>query len=303
MRAIATLLGTLAISACAWIQPMPPQAPAIPETATPLSWSEVLAMPQVPGGKTLSYGPAAEQFGVLRHPGTAKPAPVIVLIHGGCWLNAFDFKYFEHWAQWLSERGYATWNIEYRRLGDSGGGWPGTLLDVADALDFLHGIAEAEKLDLSTVTLIGHSAGGQLALWSASRQALPTDSELYRGGALAVSQVIGLAAITDLQTYRIGPANSCHASVDALLGGSPEQHPQRFLHSSPAQRVPLGVKQSLISGDLDGIVAPDTVSAYAQHARQAGDDVNVIELPGAGHFDVGVPTPASIVAMTHALGL
>ncbi len=276
-------------------------APKIPITSQPLSWAEVLDRPLPAGGTVIPYGADTSQYGVLRVPQSAGPHPVVALLHGGCWLNQFDREYFEHWSQWFNAHGYATWNIEYRRLGDTGGGWPGTFADVGLALDYLHQLAKPYQLDLSALRVVGHSAGGHLALWAATRDQLPVDSELASAAPIAIRQVIGLAAIADLETYRIGPAGSCHSSVDALLEGDPQTQPERYQLTSPQRRLPIAADMVLIQGDADTIVSPQSCAAFATEAQAAGSSVRCLLLPGAGHFDTGVPTPASAAAMRDAL--
>ncbi|HEX8078346.1 MAG TPA: alpha/beta hydrolase, partial [Chthoniobacterales bacterium] len=266
--------------------PTPPGA-----TAKTLSWSELSRLPLPAPGERMTYGKGPQQFGELRVPKGEGPFPVVVLIHGGCWQNAFDYVYVTRLAAWLTERRIATWTIEYRRLGDDGGGWPGTFLDVADATDFLRGIASKSRLDLEHVYAAGHSAGGQLALWLASRAKLSESSELYRRNPVAIRGVLGLAAITNLATYRVGPANSCHSSVEPLLGGDPDKVATRYAETSPSQRLPLGISQVFIHGDGDPIVDPASVRDYVDAANKAGDRAVVVPLRGAGHFEAAVPLP------------
>lgn len=260
-------------------------------------------MPLPDPAERVSYGSGPRQFGELRVPKGKGPFPVIVLIHGGCWQNAFDYVYVTRLAAWLTERGLATWTIEYRRLGDDGGGWPGTFLDVADATDALVGMVAKSRLDLRRVYTAGHSAGGQLALWLASRAKLPESSELYRKNPIAIRGVLGLAAITSLEKYRIGPANSCHSSVEPLLGGGPDKVPKRYAETSPSQRLPLGVRQIFIQGENDPIVEAASVREYVEGAKKAGDDATILALPGAGHFETCVPMSQSESAFEKALRL
>lgn len=261
----------------------------VPDPA-PITWAEVQARPLPPAGEIRAYGSAPEQTGEWFAPGAAGAAPVAVILHGGCWLNAFNALYQRHLAAALHARGWAVWLPEYRRLGDEGGGWPGTLQDVGAAIDHLRMLAAEQPadrpLDLTQLIVIGHSAGGQLALWSATRDRLapPLASE----APLRPRGVVGLAAITDLATYRIGPPNSCHSSVERLLGGPPQEQPERYAASSPRERLPLGVPILLIQGLQDLIVAPEGVQAFTDAARAAGDAVMLAELPG-GHFDVALP--------------
>ncbi|CAN5737710.1 alpha/beta hydrolase [soil metagenome] len=257
--------------------------------AQTLSWKQLSALPLPPPGERIAYGDAPQQFGELRLPEGAGPHRVFVVIHGGCWLAEYDLTYITRLSAWLTEQGYATWTIEYRRLGDEGGGWPGTFRDVAAATDALRKIAETHPLNLEQVFTTGHSAGGQLALWLASRSRLAEGSELFVKEPMAIRAVLGLAAITDLASYRIGAPKSCNASVEPLLGGTPEEVPERYAQTSPLERLPLGVPQVFIHGEQDPTVPIAAVRAYAAAAEKAGDRVHVLSLANAGHFETAVP--------------
>lgn len=248
-------------------------------------------MPLPPPGIRIAYGAGPQQFGELRVPKGEGSFPVLVMIHGGCWQAAFDYAYITRLSAWFTEQGVATWTIEYRRLGDEGSGWPGTFLDVANAADSLRQNAAAHRLDLSKVFAAGHSAGGQLALWLASRKQLPETSELYLKVPIAIRGVLGLAPITDLAQYRIGPPNSCHSSVEPLVGGTPETVARRYAETSPRERLPLGVPQIFIHGERDPIVEPASVRAYIEAANKAGDRAVLLPLPDAGHFETSAPLP------------
>ena len=278
--------------------PAPTSRPAVQPT---LGWQAVSAMPLPAPGERIAYGPGPLQFGELRIPPGRGPFPVIVLVHGGCWQSAFDYRYMTHLAAWMTARGAATWTIEYRRIGDAGGGWPGTFIDVARATDQLRRIATTHPIDVDRVLAAGHSAGGQLALWLASRARLAPDSTLYQPNPLPIRGVLGLAAITDLARYRVGPPDSCNASVDALLGGGTAVYPGRYADTSPAQRLPLGVPQVFVQGDRDPIVDPASVRAYVAAATRAGDRASIIALPDAGHFETSVPETRSEAALGQAL--
>ena len=277
-------------------------SPTAPDVAVKtLSWSELSKMPLPPTGRRIPYGARPQQFGELRIPDREGPFPVMVLIHGGCYQNAFDYVYITRLAAWLSEQGVATWTIEYRRLGDDGGGWPGTFQDVAAATDALRQIATTSAIDLERVYAAGHSAGGQLALWLATRQKLPDSSLLFARDPLPIRGVLGLAAITDLAEYRHGPPQSCHSSVEPLLGGTPEQVGDRYAETSPKERLPLGVPQVFIQGGKDPIVSLDSVNAYAAAAQNAGDQASVLALHSLGHFETSVPLPSTEPAFKQAL--
>lgn len=258
-------------------------------------------MPLPPSGKRITYGNGPQQFGELRLPKGEGPFPVMILIHGGCWQASFDHVYITRLAAWLSAHGLATWTIEYRRLGDEGAGWPGTFLDVANAADALRRISETSPIDAQRVYAGGHSAGGQLALWLASRGALSEQSELFIKDPVRIRGVLGLAAITDLERYRIGPPNSCHSSVEPLLGGAPENVPTHYRETSPLQRLPLGIPQVFIQGERDPIVDPASVRAYVDAAKKAGDRAIILPLPAAGHFESSVPLPQTEALFAAAL--
>ncbi len=132
--------------------------------------ADVDALPSKPADTKIPYGADPQQFGELRLPKGSGPFPVAVVIHGGCWVSNFaTLQNTAALSDALRDAGIATWNIEYRRADNPGGGWPGTFADVADATDKLREIAKAHPLDLSRVVTVGHSAGAHLALWAAAR--------------------------------------------------------------------------------------------------------------------------------------
>lgn len=184
-------------------------------------------------------------------------------------------------AKDLASRGFAVWNIEYRRLGAPGGGWPGTFHDVALAIDHLATMkADDIPLDLSRVAVVGHSAGGHLALWASARNRSP---ELLGPVRVHPTVAVGLAAVTDLVQAAI--LDSGRGAVMELLGGSPSQYPDRYAVASPIQMLPLGIKQLIIHGTEDDALPIDFSRRYASAAQTAGDGVQFVELPDAGHMD------------------
>ncbi|EMR02129.1 putative dienelactone hydrolase [Cesiribacter andamanensis AMV16] len=214
--------------------------------------------------------------------------PVAVVVHGGCWLNQYSLQYMTHLSEALTKRGFATWTLEFRRVGDAGGGWPGTLQDVALGTDFLRQLAKTYPLDLGEVLVIGHSAGGHLALWLAARTQLPVSSLLYTPDPLPLKGVVALAGIADLATYS-SEAGSCNAAVEKLMGGLPAAHPERYAQASPAELLPVGVPQRLLQGAADPIVPVRQATAYTAAATAAGDDARMVLIPEAGHFDLVAP--------------
>ena len=190
------------------------------------------------------------------------PFPVAVVLHGGSWQPRYGKITTRPLSADLARRGWAAWNVEYRRLGAEGGGWPATFDDVAAAIDHLATLGDA-RLDLGRVALVGHSAGGQLALWAAARPGLPAGAPGAEPAVVA-RRVIGLAPVTDL--VRAG------ATARALLGGTPEQAPDRWAQADPLQRVPLSVPVVLVHPADDETVPVQRSRDYAAAARAAGGD-------------------------------
>lgn len=235
-----------------------------------------------------TYGPNECNFGDLYLPDRPGPHPIVPLLHGGFWRAAYDLTLMDGLARNLAHHGIAAWNIEYRRVGNKGGGWPGTLQDVAQAMDYLRTIATS-KIDLLRVVTIGHSAGGHLALWLAGRSRLPRHSTLEISSTpLTPAGSISLAGAIDLElVWHLQLSND---AAGAFLGGSPAAFPKRYATASPAALLPLGVPQILIHGSNDANVPLAVSQAYAQKAAKAGDNVKLIELPGADHFVVIDPS-------------
>lgn len=258
---------------------------AQPAGAQNLSFEEIEKLPAPPADHRIAYGEDPFQFGDLRLPQGRGTHPVVVVIHGGCWYSEYDLKHVAAFSAALRQMGVATWSLEYRRIGNAGGDWPGTFEDVARGVDFLRVLARTYPLDLRRVIVVGHSAGGQLALWLAARKRLPKDSPLYSPDPLPLRGIVSLAGITDLRGYGSG----CGNAVTKLLGGSPKEVPLRYRQTSPIELLPLRVKQRLIHGLLDNIVPPEQSRDYEVAARRSGDDVSLVTIGGAGHFDLIAP--------------
>jgi acetyl esterase/lipase len=214
----------------------------------------------------LAYGGGPDQVGDLWLPSTPPPYPVVVLVHGGFWYQRWQRDLMDRLAQDLARRGRAAWNIEYRRVG-GGGGWPATGQDVARAVDHLATMSPVHGLDLNQVTLVGHSAGGHLALWASAR----------REASVRAVLVVGLAPVTDLALARAEGLGS--GAVDALFAGGPTQ-----TNASPIHRLPLGLPQLLAHAADDSLVPVAHTRRYVSAARSAGDSVDYRETPSGGHF-------------------
>jgi acetyl esterase/lipase len=244
-----------------------------------------------PADLRLAYGPDPLQFGELRLPAGAGPHPVAIVVHGGFWRAAYDLRHIGHLATALTAAGVATWTIEYRRIGNPGGGWPGTFSDLAAAADHLRHLAPAHALDLRRVTAVGHSAGGHLALWLAARARIPTGHALSTPDPLPLQRAVGLAAVSDLQMcWELHLSNGV---VEAFLGGAPDAVPERYAVASPAALLPLGVPQVLIHGTEDDSVPFAMSAVYHDTAVALHDPVTLIPLPGLEHFAVVDPESAA----------
>jgi acetyl esterase/lipase len=252
---------------------------------------DLLALTPSEADFTIPYGENPSQFGQLRLPEEHGPHPVVIVIHGGCWLSAYDLQHISPLASAITDLGFATWSLEYRRVGDSGGAWPGTFLDIADGVDQVRELAADHDLDLDRVIVIGHSAGGHLALWTAARNNLPKDSPLFRTAPLPIRGVVSLAGVGDLS--RLEFQQGCGDAVLKLMGGTQEEVPLRYAHGSPIELLPIHVPQILIQGALDPIISPQGAHAYHDAAQKKGDTCRLILLEDAGHFEVVIPTSSA----------
>jgi 3-dehydroquinate dehydratase type II len=231
---------------------------------------------------TIPYASGTEHIADLRVPDAPGPHPVAVLIHGGFWRDVWTRDLMDAIAVDLTRQGWATWNIEYHRVG-AGGGWPETIEDVAEAIDALAGFAAENDLDLERVVTIGHSAGGHLALWAAARQSLPPDAP----GAVPqvpVFAAVGLAPVANLGAAHARSLGS--GAVEDFLRRSPSDGAGRYAVADPALLLPLGVRQVIIHGDVDDEVPVELSETYAGLAADAGDAVAFHELRGVGHYEL-----------------
>lgn len=264
-----------------------------------LTVQDILNLPVPPADHRIAYGADPLQFGDLRLPKGRGPYPVAVVIHGGCWLSEYNLDHVASFCAELTRAGVATWSLEYRRIGNPGGGWPGTFEDVAHGIDHLRTLAHTYPLDLNRVVVLGHSAGGQLALWLAVRHRLLQESPLYSANPLPIQGVVSLAGVTDLRYFAV--KGLCDAAASRLLGGSPSEVPSRYRETSPIEGLPLAVPERLIHGALDRIVPLELVRKYETAARKSGDDVKLTVLEEAGHFELIAPQSSAWPTVREAI--
>jgi acetyl esterase/lipase len=251
--------------------------------------ADIGKLPMPPADDTLKYGQDPAQIGELRLPPGPGPHPIVVLVHGGCWMPIAG-RYLAAMGDELKKDGIASWNIGYRRIGQPGGGWPGTYLDVGHAIDYLRTIAGRYRLDLSHLAVLGHSAGGHLAMWAGTRHRLAPASPLYIANPLRVRGVINLAGTIDMSANIAHMEQKCRGPVvTSLMGGTMADVPERYKAVSAQTHLPLGVTQVLIWGDQEDFVPQPLVEQYAAAATRAGDRARLILVPASGHFETASP--------------
>jgi acetyl esterase/lipase len=239
--------------------------------------ADIGQLPMPPADHTLPYGKDPNQIGELRLPAGPGPHPVIVLVHGGCWMPQ-------------AARCIASWNVGYRRIGQNGGGWPGTYRDVGHAIDYLRDIAPRYQLDLTRVAVLGHSAGGHLAMWAGTRHRLAPASPLYIANPLPLRGVINLAGVIDMSANIAHYEQKCRgAVVTGLMGGTLEAFPERYKEVSAQTSIPLGLSQILIWGEHEDFVPQPLAEQYVAAATHAGDRARLIVVPAVGHFETASP--------------
>jgi acetyl esterase/lipase len=244
-----------------------------------VSAEDILSKPQPAPDARVAYGTDANQFLEVRLPRSKPPHPVLMNIHGGYWRAQYDLTHAGHLCEALRAAGVATFNIEYRRLGNIGGGWPGTFEDIRSAYRFLEQEHSRFHIDLDKFIIMGHSAGGQLALCLAAHE-----SSAGRSIRSSATRVISLAGVVDLKK-----AYALHLSDDAVkefLGGKPDAVPDHYSEADPMELKIPAARQWLIYGTNDDIVPPEMSRDYVTQKKQAGEVVDPVEIRHAGHFDL-----------------
>lgn len=258
----------------------------------PLTWADLTARPRPSPDATIAYGPDAMQKVDVWLPAGKGPHRTVLMVHGGCWQTGIADRRLMDWvADDLRRSGYAVWNIDYRGVDRTGGGYPGTFADAAAATDALRSNAARFGLDLSKVVAVGHSAGGHLALWLAARPRLPADSTLRTQDPLPIAHVVSLGGLPDLEDTARSSENGCGTDVVAKLVGTTRVDP--YADTSVPRLLPLGLPQDLVNGRADRIIPFRMAETYVAAARAAGDSATLHPVADTGHVELVTPdTPA-----------
>lgn len=229
----------------------------------------------------IPYGPDENQFGELTLPRGSGPFPLLIAIHGGFWRARYDLSHMEPLCAYFAALGIAAWNIEYRRIGQPGGGWPGTCEDVVTGVRHAKALASKHPIDVSRRVAVGYSAGGHLALYAASQEP-------------GLRGVASLAGVADLQIA--WDLRLSDGVVQEFLNGLPEQFPE----ASPSN-LAISVRQRLVQGDQDESVPIEIARAYCRVKRSRGEDVVLVELAGVNHSDLVEPRSAAWPAVERTI--
>jgi len=237
-----------------------------------MSSDDILTLPPPPADARVPYGSDPNQFGDVRLPKTKGPFPLVMNIHGGFWRAKYDLVHAGHLCAALTAKGMATWNVEYRRIGNRGGCWPGTFEDIRNAFRFVPQLAKKYNLDAGKLLVMGHSAGAQLALCLAAHEP-------------SLKRVVSLAGVVDLRQ-----AWELHLSDNAVvdfLGGKPSEVPEHYHEADPMElSIPRCTTQWLIHGAKDDVVPSYFSRSYTEQHQKQGEDAHYLEISTAGHFDL-----------------
>jgi acetyl esterase/lipase len=269
---------------------------AVPQTAfaAPMTAKDYFALTGPAPTAHIAYGSAPSQYAELFLPKGAGPFPVVFLVHGGCWVASLrGIDQMHGIAGDLQARGIAVWNVEYRRLDEPGGGYPGMYQDVNRAYDALIAKAPAYHLDIDHIAAVGHSAGGHLVQWLAGRARLPKSSPVYDANPVHLTEVVSLGGLADLRAQAKRIPDVCDAHVEQITGPPSANRPDPLRDTSAASLLPNGTHTVLVNGALDDISPPSVAADYAIVARGAGDTAETVVVPDVGHFDeVATTSPA-----------
>ena len=249
---------------------------------------------------SMRYGNDPNHFAEIRIPSGKGPFPLLFVVHGGFWQSVYDLSHIGHLCTALTGKGIITCNIEYRRIGNPGGGWPGTFQDISLATrNIVETTRSDPRFDHARTAILGHSAGGHLALWLAGSHRISKDSPLHIDQKQAVTKAISLAGVSDLRLawkQKLG-----HGIVKRLMGGTPNEYPEKYDASSPTELLPTGASQALVHGTNDDIVPVSQAEAYVEKAEKLGDWPTLHKLSGTGHFELIDPESDAWPAVARAV--
>jgi acetyl esterase/lipase len=232
--------------------------------------------------RTIRYGPEPDQEADVWLPdGVARP-PVVIAVHGGFWLTDHDRAHLAPACAALAASGFLVCSVEYRRVGDPGGGWPGTFTDITTAIARLP-VLLADGGEIGPIALLGHSAGAHLALWAAGAHRLAAEHPLHRTAPFPAAGVVSLGGIGAFDAVLTEGGLGADA-LHGLLGGGPDTVPERYAAADPSLLLPNGVRTILLHGSRDREVPLAASNDYAKLARAAGDRTDLRVLDGIGHF-------------------
>lgn len=258
-----------------------------------IKFAELKQRPHPSPATVVHYGSDPLQVVDVWLPRGKGPFPIVLMIHGGCWQTDVADRHLMDWvSNDLKRRGIAVWNIDYRGVDRSGGGYPGTFLDAAAAADAITAHAHEFHLDTRRIVAVGHSAGGHLALWLAGRRHLPATSPLRSSHPIRLAAVVSLGGLPDLE-LETKVDNGCGKQVSATLGAG------HYAETSVPRLAPLGVRQYLVNGLNDPIIPTQLATDYQRRMRAAGDRVSIDWIPASGHFELIAPETKAWAVAVH----
>lgn len=231
------------------------------------------------------YGNDPNQFAELRFPNVKGSFPLLFVVHGGFWQSEYDLSHIGHLCAAFTSRGIITCSIEYRRIGNPGGGWPGTFQDIGLATrSIFRDLSNDSRFDQARTAIIGHSAGGHLALWLVGSHRISKDSPLHNEQKQEIRRAISLGGVSDLRSAwkkKLG-----RGTVTRLMSGTPEEHPDRYDAGSPIELLPTGARHALVHGTDDDTVPLSQSEAFVEKAEKLGDQSTLVKLDGIGHYEL-----------------